>query len=229
LTPFIILTCKGRLEHLKQSLPLMIEYTPAPIVVVDASCPDRAGDWVESLKNPRLHVERVEMPKWNLSLARNKGAQRALREGANYLIFLDADTLVKPEFWTYLEPRINNKVFLFVSPSRSDLVGILTVPSLIFTEVQGYDERFKEYGNEDLDLRIRLYLRSKIFDKIDPNTLSYIEHDNHLRVRFNSGIGSRREQASRTFRILSENYFRLTGQQLPAVSRNNSIRILLGR
>ncbi len=35
----IITTCKGRLEHLKQTLPAMLAQKDSEVIVVDYSCP----------------------------------------------------------------------------------------------------------------------------------------------------------------------------------------------
>ena len=43
-----IVTCKGRLEHLKQTLPLLMAMPDSEVIVVDYDCPDRSGDWVRA-------------------------------------------------------------------------------------------------------------------------------------------------------------------------------------
>ena len=55
----IVTTCKGRLAHLKQSLPAMLAQDGAEVVVVDYCCPERAGDWVESAF-PSVQVVRAD-------------------------------------------------------------------------------------------------------------------------------------------------------------------------
>jgi hypothetical protein len=42
-----ITTCMDRLEFLKQSLPMMLAQPASECVVVDYSCPQRCGEWVE--------------------------------------------------------------------------------------------------------------------------------------------------------------------------------------
>ena len=44
----IITTCMGRLAHLRQSLPSFTAQPDTSVVVVDYSCPERSGEWVES-------------------------------------------------------------------------------------------------------------------------------------------------------------------------------------
>jgi len=43
-----VTTCKGRLHHLQQTLPLIAAQAPDEIVVVDYGCPQNSGDWVEA-------------------------------------------------------------------------------------------------------------------------------------------------------------------------------------
>lgn len=43
-----ITTCKDRLQHLKETLPLLVADKPTEIVVVDYDCPANSGDWVEA-------------------------------------------------------------------------------------------------------------------------------------------------------------------------------------
>lgn len=41
-----ITTCKGRLHHLQETLPLVANQPAISLVVVDYGCPDHAGEWV---------------------------------------------------------------------------------------------------------------------------------------------------------------------------------------
>ena len=42
----VVMTCKGRLGQLQQSLPLLAAQDRLALIVVDYGCPERAGDWV---------------------------------------------------------------------------------------------------------------------------------------------------------------------------------------
>ena len=60
----IIPTCKGRLHHLRETLPSMLAQDYAgdwEIVVVDYDCPDGTFEWVKSLDHPRVQVGRTEL------------------------------------------------------------------------------------------------------------------------------------------------------------------------
>ena len=84
----LITTCKGRLHHLRETLPLMASQGADEIVVVDYGCPDGAGDWVER-EFPGVRVVRVDDdPGFCLPRARNAGARAS---SARWLAFVDAD------------------------------------------------------------------------------------------------------------------------------------------
>src|SRR5207244_1474021 len=108
---WIVTPCKGRLSFVRQTLGRVLAHPRACCCIVDYACPDRVGDWVEStfakeVLSGRLVVERMtDGPLFNKSRAHNGGARRAIQEGAEYLCFLDADTLVEPGFFDFLRQR----------------------------------------------------------------------------------------------------------------------------
>ena len=54
-----VTTCKGRLHHVRETLPLIAQQAPDEIIVVDYGCPDRVGDWVTA-NVPQARVVRVD-------------------------------------------------------------------------------------------------------------------------------------------------------------------------
>ena len=83
-----ITTCKGRLSHLKETLPDLARAPDIEVVVVDYDCPDGAADWVRS-SGPDVRIVAVEdRPLFSASTARNLGAAAAT---ADWLAFVDAD------------------------------------------------------------------------------------------------------------------------------------------
>jgi hypothetical protein len=53
-----VVTCKGRLHHLRQSLPLLASQPDCECVVVDYDCPDQTHLWVAE-HFPAVRVVRV--------------------------------------------------------------------------------------------------------------------------------------------------------------------------
>ncbi|MEO1703341.1 MAG: glycosyltransferase [Pseudomonadota bacterium] len=192
----IITTCKGRLEHLKQSLPRMLDQDGAEVIVVDFSCPDGTADYVEAnfsdVKTLRV-ADRENFLQWE---ARNLGAKQA---SGQWLAFVDADTILKPAELIRTVGKLRPKAFAKFGPGsklerhRSDysplslnsLKGFLIVERQVFEELGGYDQVLEGYGaGGDVELDYRL----AFFDN-EPVTLSeaivdrVIDHGDELRLR----------------------------------------------
>lgn len=104
-----VTTCKGRLHHIKQTLPLIIAQHPDEIVVVDYGCPDRVGDWVKA-HFPDVKVVRVEGDTgFCLAKARNVGA---MNTRATWLCFIDADVEIAPRWIEWLRQNLEDGFFI---------------------------------------------------------------------------------------------------------------------
>lgn len=175
-----IVPCMGRLEHLQRSLPPRLGWPGCENVVVDYSCPDRVGDWVEEhARGARVvRVEGEEL--FNASAARNVGAALAR---SDWLVFVDADVIVGPALLEVLQVRAEPGVFL-EAPTTSSAAGTLAVTRADFRRAGGFDDVYRGWGEEDLDFRERLVelglkpvvLSDALFDAI--------EHSDELRTRF---------------------------------------------
>lgn len=206
----------GRLEHVQQSVPRLMESAPFidgehnHFVFVDYYCPDGAGAWVKKHFGKRVHIvdlaaeappEPGQIPVFNKPIALNTGAVEALNSGAQYLVFLDADTLVTPQLVEFVTHHASMDRFLIFEPSFEfrDLTGFLVVHRRHFVKVNGYDGNFSGWGAEDLELRVKLFLRGNtplgkpkaILEKpiyglnwteIPAELASSISHDDDLRV-----------------------------------------------
>ena len=113
-----VTTCMGRLEHLKQTLPLQ-QHPDCESIVVDWSCPDKCGDWVEE-NYPDVKVVRVDGEQYyHRSKARNAGLQAATGE---YICNADADLLIQPTFFNLLDSLSPNiyvtrvPIYIFIDP-----------------------------------------------------------------------------------------------------------------
>src|SRR5262249_53476584 len=92
------------------------------------------------------------------------GARRAGEIGAEWLLFLDADTWVHPRTRAACETRARPGQFAIGDRAwpgprwRQHLRGVLLVARCDFERLGGYDEAFCDYGPGDLELRCRLGL-----------------------------------------------------------------------
>lgn len=192
----IITACKGRLDHLKQSLPRMLEQPNSEVIVVDYACPDKTGDYVE--KNfPAARVVRVEgervFSNWK---ARNRGAAVAT---GDMLMFCDADTILTEKAVEVISRSLPEKTFGFFTRKSTahfnksglrlemnQLRGFQVVPTAAFARLGGYDEVLTGYaagGDTDLEERLVL-LGIKAIGLGDGIIDDVVEHDNVARFTF---------------------------------------------
>lgn len=179
----IITTCKGRLAHLRQSLPLMVgQRGGCEVIVVDYDCPEGTASWVRSNHAQTRVVEVAEAPTFNPSKARNRGA--ALARG-DWLVFVDADILLSPGFIERFVGRLSPGHFYRPRPAVPDMHGMFICSRSNFLEVGGYDEAIQGWGGEDPDIYHRLrefFARRCVWFPGD--WLGFIEHSDDERVRF---------------------------------------------
>jgi glycosyltransferase involved in cell wall biosynthesis len=192
----IITTCKGRLEHLKLSLPAMLAQADSEVIVVDYSCPESAADYVDA-QFPKARTVRVEgeeaFSNWK---ARNAGA--AVARGA-FLVFCDADIvvaadateqlakLIAPLSFGYFKNVVSKEAARADSAlSANQLKGFQVIPRASFNEAGGYDELLAGYaagGDTELEDRLRIL-------KLEPIALGtalierVLDHDDKTRMRF---------------------------------------------
>jgi glycosyltransferase involved in cell wall biosynthesis len=192
----IITTCKGRLDHLKQALPRMLAQRSAELIVVDYSCPDNSGDYVEQ-HHTGVRVVRVEgeagFSNWK---ARNRGAEVAT---SDMLVFCDADTILAENALAVIDKSVGKKRYGFFTRQatarfnrsglrlgHNQLRGFQVVPRDAFAKLNGYDEVLEGYaagGDTDLEERLALIgirglrLGDGIIDEV-------IEHDNAARFTY---------------------------------------------
>src|SRR5262245_31215668 len=130
-----ITTCMGRLAHLQQTLGSMTAQPGASCIVVDYSCPDHAGDWVEQAY-PAVRVVRVTgQSQFRASHARNQGARAA---STPWLCFIDADVALDPSFTTSVLPLLRPGHYYKAQPFQKGLFGTFLCARSDFERVGGY-------------------------------------------------------------------------------------------
>jgi hypothetical protein len=211
----IVVTCKGRLAHLRQTLPLMLEHTPAPIVVVDWSCPEGSGDWAER-RSDRVHVIRHPGERmFHKAAALNLGLRYAARQWGEYLIVLDADTMIREGLWSWIRENLPAGAFAFMQghSARRDLSGLVVMHSDHYQESGGYDERMAGWGAEDWDMRARLHLKLGLpYVAIPWQLAEPIAHDDYARTRYQDG--DKMQSYKLNSRLLTDNVCEWTGRHL---------------
>lgn len=186
----IVVPCKGRLAHLRESLPrLLAQETRRDtwILVVDYGDPDRCFDWVAAQRHPRLGALRVRdgVAEFNLSRARNCGACAAAHE---LIAFADADALFAAEWLEAAVAPLVAGAAVATIPSYPDpepgvlpACGIAVVTRAVFHQVRGFDESFRGWGHEDKDFMDRVRGLGAIA-RFDARLVTLIPHEPALRV-----------------------------------------------
>lgn len=173
-----VTTCKGRLHHIKQTLPSLVAEAPAEIILVDYGCPDNTGDWVEE-NFPTVKVVRLQDdPGFCLPRARNIGAAHS---SAPWLCFIDADIRVKSGWLEWMHKHLKPHFFYRASRENGkqlqEIAGTVICARSDFTAVGGYDEAFRGWGGEDIDLYARLTLHGSARPEYYPH--QFVEPINH--------------------------------------------------
>lgn len=175
-----IVTCKGRLSHLQRSIPLLINQKESETILVDYSCEDSCGDWL--LRNyPSACVVRVlGQDSFSLSRARNIGAASA---NGNILVFVDADHITNIGLSSHIyEIMMGADWSSPADTSReADISGFLCVKKEVFDSIGGYDEAFKGWGGEDIDIMVRIRMSGAIFSPINTEFITSIPHGDEIR------------------------------------------------
>jgi hypothetical protein len=191
---WVTVPCKGRLSFLKRTAPALLAQPDVGYCLVDFSCPDHCGDWLEQtfaaeVAAGRAMVERIAgRCYFHKAAAHNAGARRIAAAGGEHVAFLDADATCRPGFSAWLLPRLSPDRFWIAGLDTAGwehpgLVGFLALSVSAFRRSGGFDEQFRDWGAEDLEFRLRLHLEHGLdYDEIPIDLLDSLPHGDELRV-----------------------------------------------
>ena len=171
-------TCKGRLEHLQQTLPQNIadnrDYPNVEFVVVDYNSNDGMQDWIKEnfqkeMESGLLKYVRTDEPEyWQMSHAKNMSHRMAT---GDVLVNLDADNFTGKNAASWLNDQFKEDPNIVLRPSREttkipgwsgSAAGRIAITKENFDTIRGYDEEIKGWGKEDsrfIDCTHRLGLK----------------------------------------------------------------------
>lgn len=176
-----VTTCMGRLAALRQSLEPMLGQPGTSCVVVDYSCRECAGDWVE-VNYPSARVVRVKgQTHFNLAAARNAGARSA---DTPWICFVDADVILESGFVAALSAVLAPGGYYRVVSGDGGIGGTFACARADFERVGGYDEVYRGWGEEDNDLYDALGFVGLEQRSLPPALLRHLAHDDDVRTRF---------------------------------------------
>ena len=205
-------TCKGRLHHLKQTLPANLaaekDNPNVEFVVLDYDSPDGLGEWIKEnfqaeIASGRLRYARLDNePHFKMAHAKNMAHRLAT---GDVLCSVDADNFIVPNFSRWLSDLFaknsNSIVGCGVITMTDDLChkakrlcgakpkqlegmgGRIAISRDAFERLHGYDEHYSAWGGDDLDFMTRAIKAG--FERVnleDPYMGSVIHHDNSRRV-----------------------------------------------
>ena len=208
----IITTCKGRLAHLRETLPTFIAQADTEVIVVDYHCPESCGNWV-SHHHPTAKVVRVSDDNgFCAARARNRGAQIATGQ---HLAFVDADIRLSTSFAQQISELQAPNRYLISEPSVIDVYGTVALPRERFFALGCYDEVFRAWGGEDEELYLRLNSSGMQRMHFPATLLAPIPHDDTLRMQFRDGATrSASHRASVLYITAKHDLMRLAPQAL---------------
>lgn len=180
-----IVVSKGRLHHLRQTLPHLVGLSLDEIILVDADCPDGSGGWVQENFSSIKVVRHRGGDTFNLSASRNTGAAAA---SSNWLFFVDADIQVDWDLRNWALTNVRRGSFYLAGPEQAEeptgTVGTVLLERAAFEEIGGYDEVIVGYGGEDDDLYNRLRINGFTPRHFPEKYISAIRHGNEERTKF---------------------------------------------
>lgn len=176
-----VTTCKGRLHHLQQTLPLLAKLPDVEIIVVDYACPQGTATWVEE-HYPHVRIVRItDDPGFHVGRARNAGANAAT---SPWLCFIDADVAIKDGLVPWAIEHLRLDAFYRPQPSNAEAYGSFFCPRAAFLETGGYDEAIRGWGGEDDDFYLRLKRAGYRADGYPLAQVSPIHHGDEERTTF---------------------------------------------
>jgi glycosyltransferase involved in cell wall biosynthesis len=233
----LVAGCKGRLASLRVSLPTWLGVLErlggGKVVVVDYDCPDRSGEYAESLGDPRLSVVRVtDRPSYNPAAARNAGARFALKEEAEpgWIMFIDADVSLSGEFASVVR-GLSPGAFYHADQKSTGTVGTFLLHSADaraawtdaageFSPAGGFDETFEGWGWEDVDFYETLRLLGLREATFPHQLLSHLDHPDTERTRFASEKDLKRNALTNmAYACAKSQLQRISGSFLPPERR----------
>lgn len=213
-----ITTCKGRLDHLRQSLPCVASQPGVHCIVVDYDCPDGTAQWVTE-NYPQVQVVKVSnTPGFSLARARNAGAAAAR---SDWLALFDADILVAPDFFAKLQSQLERGTFYRVTPLTLETWGSVICEREACQRAGGYDTVYQGWGVEDDDFYSALEFLGVKQRRFEGSTVSPLNHGNVLRTRYYDVDRRISHQCNQIYRLTKLDLMRLNRTLVPLEIRES--------
>ena len=222
-----VTTCKGRLHHLKRSLPLMVAQGAAEVIVVDYGCPDQSGAWVEA-NFPAVKVVRVtDDPAFSLARARNFGARESQ---SDWLVFIDADIETAAGWAGWMQDHLESGHFYRVAPIDGErdheAYGTVICARQDYEAIGGFDEAFRGWAGEDEDFYDRLVRHGALQADYPAEFVNPIRHGDEERIGMTPGWSRHRQIIVNQCYIAAKRHFGMLGGRDDALPLEKRIELL---
>lgn len=192
-------TCKGRAQHIEQTLPQNIRDNPGyTFVLLDYGSQDHLAEYLRNKHAGDIAAGRLVVYSFptagtfQMAHAKNMAHRCGLLEGGDVLVNLDADNYTGAGFghWVGNELHRNPNAFLWSKMIKDGagrlpkgISGRIVVSSRSFLNVGGYDERFSTWGPDDKDFNTRLRRIGYDAREIEARFLNAVMHNDKMRFR----------------------------------------------
>jgi hypothetical protein len=201
-----ISTCKGRLAHLRETLPRNmwdnVDYLNSVFVVLGYGDPE-LGEYMRTFELPMQNGQLAyysfpEGKGFHVSHAKNLAMRCAMLEGADILVTVDADNRTGTGFARFLGFQMGmDEPGYFLCPDHLGIKGIphgpfrplrgyagrLAIRTQDFVKVGGYDETFDTWRGEDIDVCQRMLRLGFRMGFIPNSFLDVIPHGSDVRFK----------------------------------------------
>jgi glycosyltransferase involved in cell wall biosynthesis len=184
----IVTTCKGRLHHLKQTVPCMLQAGSSHnIVIVDYGDPDGCAKHFENSCSRIQCVSVLDNTQvFSPSRARNIGAQCLL---SDIIAFVDGDVFLSPGWLDDWARFIENDECDLMIPDgtyeeRHEIQGTCIIRRSVYMTLRGYDEQLTDWGFQDCDLYNRAVERGARRKFYNHESVRAIHNDWEERTQF---------------------------------------------
>lgn len=196
-------TCKGRVEHIRQTLPKNLadnaDYPDCKFILLDYNSGDGLDTYIKENFQAELQSGRLvfyqlrEKTAFKMGHAKNMAHRCGLLENADILVNLDADNFTGQSFAKYIQEYFDRtrldpqEIFLWPRMLKGILSkgisGRICVTRNAFLLAGGYDEKFTTHSPDDRDFLVRLRRLGYCAQEIDSRFLLAINHNDKVRFR----------------------------------------------
>ena len=196
------ITCKGRTEHLSQTLPANLRDNPkSRFIVLNYNDQDGLEAYLKThhrdIDRGQLVVYKHPAPgPFHVSHAKNMVARLGAREGGDIIVTLDADNFTGPGFEDFIEAKFTEPG-IFLCPDHYSIknlphgplrpqrgyAGRLAVRAMDFIKAGGYNETYDTWRGEDIDFNVRMLRMGYHMRFIDTRYLQTIPHNAKIRFK----------------------------------------------